>query len=568
MNNLLKLLFVSFVFGLVSSEVPDATPEVKEENGVLILTNDNFDSVVTETKHVLVEFYAPWCGHCKALAPEYAKAAAQLKEEGSEVKLGMVDATVETELGTKFKVQGYPTLKFFKNGSPLEYGGGRQAADIVSWLKKKTGPPTVPLENAEAVANFKKDNEVVVIGYFPDSESDGHLSFKKVADEIDDVMFGSIHTAEAAAESDIAENTVTVFKQFDEGRADYDGAVTDGDLLNKFVKENQLRLVTEFTSESAPKIFGGDIQIHNLLFIPKLSQESQDHLTAFTEAAKQFKGKVLFIYIDTDSEENKRVMEFFGLTDADIPDYRIIKMSENMAKFKPDTKELTTEAIAAFTNKVVTGEVQRHLMSAEIPDDWDKNPVTVLVGKNFEQVAYDKKKKVFVEFYAPWCGHCKSLAPTWDKLGEKYSDNADVVIAKMDSTANELSQFEISGFPTLKFFPEVAEGEEQKVLDYDGDRTVEAMAAFIDSNGEKGNVATKPLPPKETEPPADFNPNQIKDDMHKELEDVVPKGDPKEMLEKQAEKEKQEKQKTAEPKEGEKRVPQPEPKKGKEKKEL
>nr|XP_026695695.1 protein disulfide-isomerase 2 isoform X3 [Ciona intestinalis] len=569
MNNLLKLLFVSFVFGLVSSEVPDATPEVKEENGVLILTNDNFDSVVTETKHVLVEFYAPWCVHCVELEKEWVKVADQLKTERPDIRLAKIDGSVHAAMTERMHISGYPGIIFCKdNGNrTIHYTGGRQAADIVSWLKKKTGPPTVPLENAEAVANFKKDNEVVVIGYFPDSESDGHLSFKKVADEIDDVMFGSIHTAEAAAESDIAENTVTVFKQ-EEGKILKTATTSKDKFAITWVYNEIAPLVQEMSEESAPKIFGGDIQIHNLLFIPKLSQESQDHLTAFTEAAKQFKGKVLFIYIDTDSEENKRVMEFFGLTDADIPDYRIIKMSENMAKFKPDTKELTTEAIAAFTNKVVTGEVQRHLMSAEIPDDWDKNPVTVLVGKNFEQVAYDKKKKVFVEFYAPWCGHCKSLAPTWDKLGEKYSDNADVVIAKMDSTANELSQFEISGFPTLKFFPEVAEGEEQKVLDYDGDRTVEAMAAFIDSNGEKGNVATKPLPPKETEPPADFNPNQIKDDMHKELEDVVPKGDPKEMLEKQAEKEKQEKQKTAEPKEGEKRVPQPEPKKGKEKKEL
>jgi len=151
--------------------------------------------------------------------------------------------------------------------------------------------------------------------------------------------------------------------------------------------------------------------------------------------------------------------------------------------------DLSADAVTKFAQGVLSGVAKRHLMSEEIPEDWNSKPVSVLVGKNFKEVAYDSNKKVFVEFYAPWCGHCKSLAPIWDQLGEKFTSDENVVIAKMDSTANEVSDFEIQGFPTLKYFPSGSD----KVVDYNGDRTLDAMAAFVTSNGEKVSEADEEL---------------------------------------------------------------------------
>ena len=114
--------------------------------------DQNFDEVINANSHVLVEFYAPWCGHCKKLAPEYAAAAAELKTSGNKAVLAKVDADSEKELGTKFQVEGFPTLKWFVNGKPQEYNGGRVTKDIVSWIEKHTGPAYKTINSNEELA--------------------------------------------------------------------------------------------------------------------------------------------------------------------------------------------------------------------------------------------------------------------------------------------------------------------------------------------------------------------------------------------------------------------------------
>jgi protein disulfide-isomerase A6 len=106
-------------------------------NGKVIdATESSFKAdVIDNDDLVIVEFFAPWCGHCKTLAPEYAKAAKQL---GGVARLVAVDATVHQSLASRFGVKGYPTLKVFRPGkkdSPEDYNGGRTASDIVTFAK-------------------------------------------------------------------------------------------------------------------------------------------------------------------------------------------------------------------------------------------------------------------------------------------------------------------------------------------------------------------------------------------------------------------------------------------------
>jgi len=104
------------------------------------LTSQDFSSVVDGSQNVLVEFYAPWCGHCKNLAPEW-KIAGETFTKDDEIVIAAVDATQATDLASKYGVKGFPTIKFFPKGSvqPEDYTGGRTADTIVGWVNSKIG---------------------------------------------------------------------------------------------------------------------------------------------------------------------------------------------------------------------------------------------------------------------------------------------------------------------------------------------------------------------------------------------------------------------------------------------
>jgi len=113
----------------------------KPKEAVLTLTPENFDKVVMDkNKDVLVEFYAPWCGHCKSLAPKYEKVATAFAREPN-VVVAKVDADKHKELGSRFEVSGFPTIKFFPKSNKVgeAYNGGREEQDFISFLNEKAG---------------------------------------------------------------------------------------------------------------------------------------------------------------------------------------------------------------------------------------------------------------------------------------------------------------------------------------------------------------------------------------------------------------------------------------------
>ncbi|XP_036158904.1 protein disulfide-isomerase A2 isoform X2 [Myotis myotis] len=460
--------------------------EVPEEDGILVLSHRTLGRALQEHPALLVEFYAPWCGHCKALAPEYIKAAALLAAESAKTRLAKVDGPSEPELTKEFAVTEYPTLMFFRDGNrtnPEEYTGPREAEGIAEWLRRRVGSSTTRLEDEEGAQALIDAHDVVVIGFFQDLQDEDVATFLALAQDALDMTFGLTDRPQLFQKFGLTKDTVVLFKKFDEGRADFpvdeELGLDQGD-LSSFLLTHSMHLVTEFNSQTSPKIFAARILNHLLLFINQTLAPHQELLAGFREAAPPFRGQVLFVAVDV-SANNNHVLQYFGLRAEEAPTLRFINM-ETTKKYKPaDRGPVTAAWVTTFCHSVLSGKVKPYLLSQEVPPDWDQHPVKTLVGKNFEQVAFDETKNVFIKFYAPWCTHCKEMAPTWEALAEKYRDHEDIIIAELDATANELEGFAVQGFPTLKYFPA---GQGRKVIEYKSARDLETFSKFLDNGGK------------------------------------------------------------------------------------
>lgn len=133
------------------------------------------------------------------------------------------------------------------------------------------------------------------------------------------------------------------------------------------------------------------------------------------------------------------------------------------------------DKIKDFVNDFKSSKLSPFLKSEEIPAEAGEG-VKVVVGKNFKDVVLNDQDDVLMEFYAPWCGHCKKLAPIWDQVAADLKDVPNLVIAKMDSTANEVENVEVQGYPTLKFYPKGSKGSP---IDYDGGRETEDIKNWL-----------------------------------------------------------------------------------------
>lgn len=454
--------------------------------GVEELTTATFRDFLKENKRVLVKFTAPWCGHCKAIAPEFEQAAEALEEEGLKSKLANVDATVEKDLGTEFDVSGYPTLKYFVDGEAQEFDGGRKKDDFVGFLRGRE-KPVVSEITEEEYEKFEKEPpaEHTVLAVL----KSGSARFKvltKVAERMRDAKQSNFVFYYKALPKDKDPKKDAQLSLVSKHRGEtfkFQGAKFVESQVFKFLVDESLGLIAKLDAKLFDQKFLLENGFEDGLFLAfKKEGELKDFAAAEDKLKKELevlakanKG-IKFAYTTVEKANEADEYKPFQITDDTVV---FLKEGEKLRYKKSDHKDLKQ-----FILDVQAKKVKAFYKSEPITNPIE-NGVTVLNGDNFEEIALDPKKDVFVEFYAPWCGHCKALTPKWEALAAKIKEKGldkKVIIAKFDGTANESRQ-ETSGYPTVILFPAVPKSFERKVANA-GDRETDKLYDFLVENAK------------------------------------------------------------------------------------
>jgi len=460
----------------VAANVEKAEAVVAEEpkEAVVALTVKSFDEALQEYPYTFIEFYAPWCGHCKKLAPELEDAARQLAGQPG-VLVAKVDCTVEEVLGRRFDVRGYPTMKFFRHGKYLQdYELGRTAAELVAFIKKKSVPITVALNTVEEVNNFMAAHPTSLIVY-AEPNSDALLGVRDAANQavVEGFAFGEVSDPELIAKLGEQVDTVKVYRSF---------APDEPHVLRNPTPTSILGAVLAYGfpyvsngPEAWDRVMSRKVPII-ILFVDMESEGVQSTLDWFTEVAKENIHRFSFLYAGKDFHSR---LPTLGASGDVIP--TIVAVDTETTKSWPfdESKDLNRENVEAMLSGIADRTLRPHYTSERPPEDNDGD-VLVVVGDTFEELVLDNDMDVLIEFYAPWCGHCKQMAPTWEKVGQHFAQDPDIVVAKIDASANDNPAVVVAGYPTIFLFPA---GNKSNPIEYKGlTRHFDDFVAFVEDN--------------------------------------------------------------------------------------
>jgi protein disulfide-isomerase A1 len=512
------VLAVLCVSAHVCAQGDEGEATYSADSPVTILTSANFEEVINSKGSVLVEFFAPWCGHCKSLKPIYEEAAKSVNDAGIDAVVAALDATAEEDVASQFGIQGFPTLKLFRNGKPAgEYDGSRTAEGIFEFLELQSLPAVTEIQTQDEIdallAKVGEANKVIVLGAFDDQNEAARNAFIESATKMrEDAGYSHVRCVEVvnkkvAAANDLhATPVVRMMRGFD-GEAkqlEFDFFSESGfnaEKVQTFLQDNAFPLLAEISPENYASYEKRGLDFFWIFFPghgspPPFTEDESEHPTnsdevnaqieqykkIVREASADFAGKFSIVHLS--GEDYADHAESLGVDVKNLP-AGVVTQAEGSKRWVMDSDKYSFDVsgLSSFMADYSDGKVEPHVRSEPVPDaEAEANAnVKTVVAKTFDDFMFgNDDEAVFIEFYAPWCGHCKQVAPKWEKLAKQLSSVQNVKIAKIDATANDVPD-NVQGFPMFYF---KKPGDKQIVAGqfYEGDRSIKGFLQHIREN--------------------------------------------------------------------------------------
>lgn len=539
-KSILALLFmvatIAFCDGDESEEIKVADfkeEEVPEVNGVKELTVQSFFTTVSQNDVVLIEFYAPWCGHCKQFAPTYEAIAQELK---GRVTVARIDADTHSVIATLQELHSFPTIKLFVHGVPVIFSGPRTFDDVVAFALRGTEPTYAMLADADAYAAFLEAHPKSMVACFGENATEiGHLRemFEDIALQIGlttDVSFAIFEDADAIGapscpgfvarnpdyeepfvydigtyldvENDPLENEIVMNEDGkieelvpppEEGGKieelvppEEDGTQENE---NKGVAKRSVQGILTWLSQSmlpiVDEVSGRNFDKYASIDRPMVwlvVRESDDDLMKiYRDMAGEFAYRTSFVWLnDTLYHIQSKLI---GVPETSkFPTMVISYGRKNYVLPAEQSGSISYEVISDFVNGYFDGTIAPTVRSAPVPppEENEKKPFKTIVRSQWEEMVLDPKKDVFVEFYSFWCSNCVALADMFGDLGKALGEIKSVAVGGIELSENDFPEdVEVKSFPHLVLFPA---GENAKPVVYDQDIVLTKMIKFIHEN--------------------------------------------------------------------------------------
>ncbi|XP_044028040.1 protein disulfide-isomerase A3-like [Siniperca chuatsi] len=456
---------------------------VSSRRDVLELGDADFDYLATEHETMLVKFYAPWCGHCKKLAPEFEKAATRLK---GTVQLAKVDCTAHSETCGRFGVSGYPTLKIFRNGKDsAPYDGPRTADGIYQYMKKQTGPDSVHLKTEEDLQTFINHYDASIIGVFS-GEDRSHLSeFLRAAGLLrEQFRFAHATDLKLGKEYGVNSECVLLFRpprltnMFEDSVVVFTDYLTIGS-LRRFIRDHIYGLCPHMSAENRDRLRVRDLLTayydidyhHN-------TRGSNYWRNRVMKVASKYTGRGLTFSVANKKDFLSELEDDFGLGMSDGGELPFVTIRTKLGHKYTMREEFTRDgqSLERFLDDYFAGRLKRYVKSEPVPER-NTAAVKVVVAESFDDIVNDPEKDVLIQFYSPSCPHCKKLEPVYTELADTLYQDSNIVVTKMNAADNDVPPgYDVHGFPTIYFAPA---GKKDEPIRYEGGRELKDFLKFL-----------------------------------------------------------------------------------------